>query len=193
MWKKKDEGEPTGMSQQPFGNASHEVGRRPGTQSSAFDTLASDVARIGKSVVIKGEVSGSEDLYIDGQVEGSVQLKGHTLTIGPNGQIRARVQARGVVIHGKVDGNVEGTDRVDLRKSAVLVGNISTQRIAIEDGAFFKGAVDLVKEVAAPPLMGKTEAKHETTAVAAASSTSPAVAARPTSIAPLSGMEQKKP
>ena len=192
MWKKKDEGEPTGMSQQPFSNASHETGRRPGTQASTSDTLASDVARIGKSVVIKGEVSGSEDLYIDGQVEGSVQLKGHTLTIGPHGQIRARVQARGVVIHGKVDGNVEGTDRVDLRKSAVLVGNISTQRIAIEDGAFFKGAVDLVKEVANPPLPEKTELKRETTAVAAASSTSPGVTARPTSIAPLSGMEQKK-
>jgi len=94
-------------------------------------------------VVIKGELSGSEDLYVDGQVEGSIALKGNSLTVGPNGQIRANVEAKGVVIQGKLDGNVQASDRVDLRKSAIVNGDIATQRISIEDGAFLKGKVDI--------------------------------------------------
>jgi cytoskeletal protein CcmA (bactofilin family) len=96
------------------------------------------MAHIGKSVLIKGELSGSEDLYLDGEVEGSVELKQHSLTVGPHGQARANLNAREVIIHGKVDGNVSGEERVELKKSAVVVGDISTQRILIEDGAFFK-------------------------------------------------------
>lgn len=105
-----------------------------------------DVAHIGKSVIIKGELSGSEDVYLDGEVEGSIQLHDHSLTIGPNGHIRANINAKEVVIHGKVDGNVTGSQRVELRKSAILVGDIATQRILIEDGAFFKGGIDIGKE-----------------------------------------------
>jgi cytoskeletal protein CcmA (bactofilin family) len=105
-----------------------------------------DVAHIGKSVIIKGELSGSEDVYLDGEVEGSIQLHDHSLTIGPNGRIRANINAKEVVIHGKVDGNVAGSQRVELRKSAILVGDIATQRILIEDGAFFKGGIDIGKE-----------------------------------------------
>jgi cytoskeletal protein CcmA (bactofilin family) len=93
--------------------------------------------------VIKGELSGSEDLYVDGQVEGSIALKGNSLTVGPNGQVRASVEAKGVVVQGKLDGNVQASDRVELRKSAVVNGDISTQRIAIEEGAFLKGKVDI--------------------------------------------------
>jgi cytoskeletal protein CcmA (bactofilin family) len=107
---------------------------------------AADVANIGKSVIIKGELSGSEDLFLDGEVEGSIDLADHNLTIGPHGRIRANVHAKDVVIHGKVDGNVYGTDRVELKRSAVLTGDISTQRIVIEDGAYFKGAIDIKKE-----------------------------------------------
>ena len=105
-----------------------------------------DVAHIGKSVIIKGELSGSEDVYLDGEVEGSIELQGHNLTVGPNGRIRANVNAKELVILGKVDGNVTGSDRVELRKSAVLVGDIATQRIVIEDGAFFKGGIDIRKD-----------------------------------------------
>lgn len=104
-----------------------------------------DVAHIGKSVVIKGELSGSEDLYVDGEVEGSIDLKEHSLTIGPHGRVRANVQAREIVVHGKVDGNLNGTERVELKRSAVQVGDIATQRIMIEDGAYFKGAIDIRK------------------------------------------------
>jgi len=108
-------------------------------------TDRTDVAHIGKSVVIKGELSGSEDLYVDGEVEGSIDLKEHSLTIGPHGRVRANVHAREIVVHGKVDGNLNGTERVELKRSAVQVGDIATQRIVIEDGAYFKGAIDIRK------------------------------------------------
>jgi len=104
-----------------------------------------DVAHIGSSVVIKGELSGSEDLYLDGEVEGSIDLQNNNLVIGPNGKVRANVFAKDVTIHGKVDGTVTGVTRVELKKSAVLNGDINTHRIVIEDGAFFKGAIDIRK------------------------------------------------
>ena len=126
-----------------------------------------DIAHIGKSVVIRGELSGSEDLYLDGEVEGSIDLKGHSLTIGPNGHIRANVHAQEVVIHGRVDGNIRATDRVELKKTAVLAGDIFTQRIMIEDGAFFKGAIDIQKADAKNE--PKPEPKKEVAATATAS------------------------
>ena len=107
-------------------------------------TTHTDVAHIGKSVIIKGELSGSEDLYLDGEVEGN-ELHNHNLVLGPNGRVRANVFAKEVVIHGKVEGNVTGADKVELKKTAVLNGDINTQRIVIEDGAFFKGSIDIRK------------------------------------------------
>jgi cytoskeletal protein CcmA (bactofilin family) len=101
-----------------------------------------EMAHIGKSVVIKGELSGSEDLYIDGQVEGTIQLEGNVLTIGPNGQVRANVTAKAVVVQGKLDGNIHATECATLTKSAVAAGDITTDRVVVEDGAFFKGKVD---------------------------------------------------
>lgn len=103
-------------------------------------------AHIGKSVLVKGELSGSEDLYFDGEVEGSVDMRDHSLVIGPNGRIRANISAREITIHGRVEGNVSASERAELKKSCVLIGDVSTQRIVIEDGAFFKGSVDLKKE-----------------------------------------------
>src|SRR5579864_5708693 len=129
------------------------------------ENFRAEMAHIGKSVLIKGELSGSEDLYLDGEVEGSVELKQHSLTIGPHGQVRANIHAREVVVHGKVDGNESGDERVELKKSAVLTGDIATQRIMIEDGAFFKGAIDRKKE------SGRTdihEARRESAMSAAA-------------------------
>jgi len=105
--------------------------------------ISADLAQIGKSVVIKGELSGSEDLYVDGQVEGSISLKNNSLTVGPNGQVKASVEAKGLVVQGKLEGNVQASDRVDLRKTAVVTGDISTQRISIEEGAYLKGKVDI--------------------------------------------------
>ena len=108
--------------------------------------VKTEFALIGKSVVIKGELSGSEDLYIDGQVEGSIELQGNNLTIGANGQVKANVNAKGVVVQGKLEGNIKASDRAELRKSAVIIGDIATQRLAIEDGAYFKGRVDIQGE-----------------------------------------------
>jgi len=116
------------------------------TAQRSTENFRAEVANIGKSVIIKGELSGSEDLYLDGEVEGSVDLKEHSLTIGPHGTIQANIHAREVVVHGKVDGNVTGDEKVELKKSAVLTGDITTKRIVIEDGAYFKGAIDLQKE-----------------------------------------------
>jgi cytoskeletal protein CcmA (bactofilin family) len=120
--------------------------RRPEPAKMSEPVRSQVAAHIGKSVVVKGELSGSEDLYLDGEVEGTIELRDHTLTVGPNGRIRAHISAREVIIHGKAEGNITGSDRVELKKSCVLLGDIITQRIVIEDGAFFKGSVDLHKE-----------------------------------------------
>lgn len=102
-----------------------------------------DVGHIGKSVVIRGELTGNEDLYLDGEIEGNIDLRDHKLVIGPNGKIKATITARDIVLHGRVEGNISATERVELKKSCSLVGDVSTQRIVIEDGAFFKGAIDI--------------------------------------------------
>jgi cytoskeletal protein CcmA (bactofilin family) len=103
-------------------------------------------AHIGKSVVIKGELSGSEDLYVDGQVDGSIELRNNSLTVGPNGIVKANVSAKGIVVQGKLDGKVTASDRVELRRSAIVSGDVVAQRIAIEDGAYFQGKVDIQRE-----------------------------------------------
>jgi cytoskeletal protein CcmA (bactofilin family) len=144
-----------------------------------------DFAHIGKSVVIKGELSGSEDLYVDGTVEGTIQLQGNNLVIGPNGHVHADVNAKGVVVQGKLEGNIRASERTELRKSAVIVGDIATQRIAIEDGAYFKGKVDIQKEAAKPTAEVKnTSASAANTAVAAASSATPSGVGGLGSVAP---------
>lgn len=105
-----------------------------------------EFAHIGKSVVIKGELSGSEDLYVDGQVEGNIELSGNRLIIGPHGQVRANVNAKGVIVQGKLEGNIRASERAELAKSAMVTGDIATQRVAIEEGAYFKGKVDIQRE-----------------------------------------------
>jgi cytoskeletal protein CcmA (bactofilin family) len=112
-------------------------------------------ASIGKSVVIKGQIYSREDLYIDGEVDGTIELQEHGLTVGPHGKVQASVKAKEVVIVGTVHGNVEASERIDIRKDAKLVGDIKTARIVIEDGAYFKGSIDIsrpeVGKPAAPP------------------------------------------
>jgi len=105
-----------------------------------------EFAHIGKSVFIKGELSGSEDIYVDGQVEGSIHLSGNNLTIGPNGRVRANVSAKNVTVGGTLDGNIVAGERTEFRKTAVANGDVQTKRIAIEDGAFFKGKLEIVGE-----------------------------------------------
>lgn len=102
-------------------------------------------ATIGKSLVIKGEVTGSESLYIDGRVEGSINLPGNRVTVGRNGVVNANVNAREVVVIGKLQGNLVASDRVDIRSEGSLTGDVVAQRISIEDGAYFKGGIDIRK------------------------------------------------
>lgn len=119
----------------------------------SFDTeVPRGTALIGKSVVIKGEVLSREDVTVDGEVDGTISLQEHRLTVGPNGKLQANVKAREIVVFGTIHGNVEAGDRIDIRKDAKLVGDIRTSRIVIEDGAFIKGNIDIVKtEVPKPP------------------------------------------
>lgn len=105
---------------------------------------------IGKSVVIKGELNGSEDLTIEGVVEGTIQLKDHVLTIGPNGKIKAQVFAKAVIILGQVTGNVTASEKVDIRDNGSVDGDIISPRVAIAEGAHFRGSVDMQRKPDAP-------------------------------------------
>ena len=130
---------------------------------------------IGKSVVIKGELNGSEDLTIEGHVEGKIELKDHVLTIGSNGRIRAAVFAKSVIVLGEVVGNVTGTEKVDIRDNGSVDGDIVSPRVAIAEGAHFRGSVDMKRGGAAPA--PKAEAKAE--AKPAVAAPSPAAATAP--------------
>ena len=100
---------------------------------------------ISKTLYLKGAITGSEDLYVDGKLEGSVELPNNSMTVGVNGQVQANVTAREVVILGKLNGNVTAGDRVEIRAQGALTGDVSAARISIEDGAFFKGGIDIRK------------------------------------------------
>src|SRR5271155_4231085 len=122
-------------------------------------TTSADQATIGKSLVIKGEVTGSESLYIDGRVEGSISLAGNRVTIGRNGVVAANINAREIVVLGKVRGNLTASDRVDIRSDGSLTGDVVAARISIEDGAYFKGGIDIRK--GGQPTQQKPNGKDE--------------------------------
>ncbi|HMJ60373.1 MAG TPA: polymer-forming cytoskeletal protein [Bryobacteraceae bacterium] len=115
-------------------------------------------AALGKNVTVKGQIFAREDLTIDGEVEGTVECHEHRLTIGPNARVQAGLKAREIIIQGSIQGNVDATDKIDIKKEAKLVGDIKTSRIVIEDGAYFKGSIDISKPNAAP----KTQAAGST-------------------------------
>ena len=132
-------------------------------------------ATIGKTLVIKGEISGSESLYIDGRVEGSITLADNRVTIGRSGQVHANITAKELVIMGKVQGNVQCSDRLDIRSEGSLTGDVVTYRICIEEGAVLKGGVEVrtqekkdQKQQAKAPEMPKAVAEVPKTMAAAA-------------------------
>jgi len=150
MWKRDESVKPsTGReTPQPAGQGGH-----PGaTAGQGLDADlrrhpdARDVVNIGKSVVIKGELNGSEDLTVEGYVDGTIELKDHVLTIGPHGRIKAEIFAKAVVVLGKVDGNVTASEKVDIRDNGSVEGNIVAPRVAIAEGAHFRGSVDMQRK-----------------------------------------------
>jgi cytoskeletal protein CcmA (bactofilin family) len=118
--------------------------------------MEKDIVNIGKSIVIKGELNGSEDLTIEGHVDGTIQLRDHILTIGPNGKIKAQVFAKAVIVLGEVTGNVTASDKVDIRDNGSVDGDIVSPRVAIAEGAHFRGSVDMQRKGTTQPQAAKT-------------------------------------
>jgi len=129
-------------------------------------------AILGKSVIVKGQIFSREDLTIDGEIEGTVELQEHRLTVGPNGKVMAAIKAREICIIGTVNGNVEASDKIDIRKDAKLVGDIRTARIVIEDGAYFKGNIDIIRTPAAAPAKPQQTQQAKPAAAAAGAAAS---------------------
>src|SRR5882672_4140164 len=148
MWKRDEGVRPTGgqptAASQPSTPAA--AAGTPALRPETSRIMEKDIVNIGKSVVIKGELNGSEDLTIEGHVEGTIQLREHVLTIGPNGRIKAQVFAKSVIVLGEVMGNVTASDKVDIRDNGSVDGDIISPRVAIAEGAHFRGSVDMQRK-----------------------------------------------
>jgi cytoskeletal protein CcmA (bactofilin family) len=145
MWKPSQPAGGTPSTPEPVRPATPGTPAFEASRPAAAGVPPGEQATIGKSLVIKGEVSGSESLYVDGKIEGAINLPGNRVTVGRNGQVAANIMAREVVVLGKVRGNVHASDRVDIRSEGSLTGDVIAARISIEDGAFFKGGIDIRK------------------------------------------------
>jgi cytoskeletal protein CcmA (bactofilin family) len=146
MWNKKKEDEYPAKTGSPMPSAASSSPAMSTAPAPSHHTQEGrGTAMIGKSVMIKGQIFSREDLTIDGEIEGSVELQEHRLTVGPNGKVQAGIKAREIVVLGTIQGNVEASEKIDIRKDARLVGDIKTARIVIEDGAYFKGSIDIMK------------------------------------------------
>jgi cytoskeletal protein CcmA (bactofilin family) len=161
---------PTPEPQRSYTPAAPEPLSAPRPASPALNPQ--EQATLGKSLVIKGEVTGSESLYIDGRVEGSINLPGNRVTVGRNGVVSANIAAREIVVLGKVRGNMTASDRVDIRGEGSLTGDVVAQRISIEDGAYFKGGIDIRK----PGQKVNGEAKENASSITTETGTSAAAA-----------------
>jgi cytoskeletal protein CcmA (bactofilin family) len=146
MWKRDEAVKPTSQPTPAAPVASNVQPSAPVAQQAEPRRIERDLVNIGKSVVIKGELSGSEDLTIEGHVEGKIELKDHLLTIGPNGRIKAAVFAKTVIVLGEVNGNVSASEKVEIRDGGSVDGDIISPRVAIAEGAHFRGSVDMQKK-----------------------------------------------
>jgi cytoskeletal protein CcmA (bactofilin family) len=179
MWKREESVRPPSgqPAAQPAPQPPASTGTSPRPEASKL--LEKDTVNIGKSVVIKGELTGSEDLTIEGQVEGTIQLRDHVLTIGPHGKIRALVFAKSVVVFGEVTGNVTATEKVDIRDKGSVDGDIISPRVAIAEGAHFRGSVDMQRKGGAAAQQPQAAGKPAAQASAPQSTQpQPAIAAR---------------
>src|SRR2546421_2353448 len=161
MWKRDEavrptSGQPVASPPSPAPNVTASSGH---SRSEAGHSMEKDIVNIGKSVVIKGELNGSEDLTIEGHVEGTIQLRENVLTIGPNGKIKAQVFAKAVIVLGEVTGNVTASDKVDIRDNGSVDGDIVAPRVAIAEGAHFRGSVDIQRKGTAATPQGAKPAQ----------------------------------
>ncbi len=144
MWKRDESVKPTSQPAAPAAPVAPQASA-PAHQPD-LRRIERDMVHIGKSIIIKGELAGSEDLTIEGHVEGKIELKDHVLTIGPNGKIKAQVFAKSVIVLGEVNGNVTASDKVDIRDGGSVDGDIISPRVAIAEGAHFRGSVDMQRK-----------------------------------------------
>src|SRR5713226_7516136 len=143
MWSKQQAvAEPPGVSPSQ-GSAAPVVPFNSGSNTRLGGTSVRSSARLGASIEIKGQVTGTEDLQIDGKIDGPVSLRGHELIVGPTAQLNSEIHAGEVVVFGKVVGNLHARGRVDIKKDGSITGDISSARISIEDGAHFKGRIEI--------------------------------------------------
>jgi len=185
MWSKRKEDELPQRPEKPAISPAPAVEpqRKETTMSSPSRTFepepltpsrSSGSAALGKNVTVKGQIFAREDLTIDGEVEGTVECHEHRLTIGPNARVQAGLKAREIIIQGSIQGNVDATDKIDIKKEAKLVGDIKTSRIIIEDGAYFKGSIDISKPQARAQAQQGGASTSATQPAAAAATTSQA-------------------
>jgi len=156
MWKRDEAVKPTNQAATPAPAPTIVPASVAATQAESR-RIERDLVNIGKSVVIKGELSGSEDLTIEGHVEGKIELKDNVLTIGPNGRIKAAVFAKAVIVLGEVNGNIAASEKVDIRDGGSVDGDIVSPKVAIAEGAHFRGSVDMQKKSGAPAQPAKSE------------------------------------
>jgi cytoskeletal protein CcmA (bactofilin family) len=169
MWKRDEAVKPTGgQPATPAPVVSSPSASTPAVPQPESRRIERDMVNIGKSVVIKGELNGSEDLTIEGQVEGKIELKDHVLTIGPNGKIKAQVFAKAVIVLGEVNGNVTASEKVDIRDGGSVDGDIIAPRVAIAEGAHFRGSVDMQRKGAQPAAKETSKASSQPAAQAQA-------------------------
>jgi cytoskeletal protein CcmA (bactofilin family) len=146
MWKRDEAVKPTGGQPTPAAAPQPATAPVAAVQPEARRMERATMVNIGKSVVIKGELAGSEDLTVEGNVEGRIELKDHVLTIGPNGKIKAQVLAKSVIVQGEVNGNITATEKVDIREGGSVDGDLISPRVAIAEGAHFRGSVDMQRK-----------------------------------------------
>ena len=167
MWGHKEEPLPTKTTTPTTGQPVSRSDTAQPSGLSAAVSPAADVdrsgqaqAKIGKTLKLKGEMTGSEDVYVDGEVEGTIELPENALVVGPSGNVRAKVKVRSVTIFGHLEGKVQAGERIEIRKTGSLEGDLVTPRIVIEDGAVFRGSIDVMKpeikeKVPPPPKVSK--------------------------------------
>ena len=188
MFKKEEPGRGQGPAPRQ-GFEQESAGYADGPRSDT-SSAGREAAVIGRSIHIRGDLRGDEDLRIDGDVSGTIELKNNSLTIGKDGKIRADVHAKVITVEGHVEGDLFGSERVNIRKTARVIGNATAPRVSLEDGARFKGAIEMDPD-AVEAAVGKPQAAKPASAQTFPAQTSPAVAPKPATVSTVSPVTAK--